>query len=201
MNNKETILNILKTALAINKSREGASDLIYYLENGTDYFTAPASTIYHGNYEGGLSEHSLNVYNLLKEKVSRFNLNIGEDTIAICGLLHDACKLNTYIKSKKWDKDFKNKTGEWRQIDCYEIDDKFPASHGSKSVFTLQRFIKLTDEEILAIQWHMGTSSASVLFPYPDGYSYNSAKEMYPLVTLLFTADLEASGIMENKNK
>ena len=194
MTTKETILNILNTSL---KNREGASDLIYYLENGTDFFTAPASTIFHNNVEGGLAEHSLNVYNLLKEKINRFKIGAKEDTIAICGLLHDACKINTYKLSKKWDKDFKQATGKWREIPCYEIEDTQPLGHGEKSVMVIQRFMKLTDEEMIAIRWHLGPFEPGTLFPYPTGHSYKKAKEMYPIVTLLYTADIESSEIIE----
>lgn len=189
---KEKILKILSEDL---KNREGIENFLYYLENGTDFFTAPCSTIFHLNGEGGLAKHSLNVYTLLKEKVERHGLKTPPDTIAICGLLHDLSKTNFYVKGKKW----KKENGKWVQIDCYEVEDQFPASHGSKSVFILQRFLKLTDEEILAIQWHMGPFQQSVGFNYPDGYAYKNAREKYPLVTLLFTADFESSDVLEKQ--
>jgi len=195
MTTKETILNILNTTL---KDREGITDFVYYLENGTDFFTAPASTIFHGNFEGGLSEHSLNVYNLLKEKNGKFDLKVKEDTIAVCGLLHDICKINIYTKSKKWDKDFKNTTGQWREIDCYETNNNLPLGHGEKSVMIIQRFIKLTDEEMIVIRWHMaGMFEPSIHFQYPNGSAFKKALDMYPLLTLMITSDMEASGMLD----
>ena len=197
--NKRIILNILKDTL---KKREGANNFIYYLKNSTDFFTAPASTIFHGNFEGGLAQHSLNVYNLLKEKVERYKMKTADSTISICGLLHDICKTNFYIKTKKWDKKFKEQTGEWRQIDIYETNETFPAGHGEKSVFILQRFLKLTDEEIITIRWHMGGMfDASIHFQYPNGIAFKKALEMYPLLTLMISADMEASAMLDKTIK
>jgi HD superfamily phosphohydrolase YqeK len=191
---KNEILKIINEDL---KDVEGIENLIGYLENGTDFFTAPASTIFHGNGDGGLAEHSLNVYHLLVEEAKISGLEYPQRTLAICGLFHDICKINYYKKSWKWDKEHKDKTGEWRKIDAYEVEDNFPVGHGEKSVIMLQRFIKLTDEEILAIRWHMGCFSPGVHFNYPDGYAYKRAQEMSKLVTLLFMADLKATKILE----
>jgi len=193
-------MNIFKEKIILELDKElgaidGGDNLLYYLENGTDFETAPGSTIFHSNGEGGLAKHSWNVYELLKEKVERFELKTPSRSVAICGLLHDACKLNTYVKGKKWSKD----TGTWQQIDCWEVKDEFPFGHGEKSVAVLQRFIKLTDEEMLAIRWHLGPFLPGTHFPYPDGMAYKKAKELYPLVTLLYAADLESSELLEKK--
>jgi len=189
---KEKILKILKEDL---KDRDGAEDFLYYLENGTDFFTAPCSTIFHLAKDGGLAEHSMNVYELLKEKVARYELKVNPDTIAICGLMHDLCKTNFYKKGKKWTKS----DGKWLEVDCYEVDDQFPTGHGEKSVFILQRFLKLTDDEILAIRWHMAAFDASIHFNYPNGFPFRASIKKCPLVTLLVTADMEASNIIEKE--
>lgn len=191
---KKQVLKIVEESL---KNVDGIDNLVGYLEMGTDFYTAPSSTIFHGNVEGGLVEHSLNVYHLLVEEAKISGLEFEPRTLAICGLFHDLAKVNTYKKVKKWDAKHKQATGQWREIDGYEVDDQLPVSHGAKSVIILQRFIKLTDEEILAIAWHMGYTSPGTMFNYPDGYAYGKAQEMSKLVTLLFVADLKAAKILE----
>ena len=62
MNNTERFLSIYQEKI----HREGADKLLDYLRTGTDFFTAPASTRYHGAHEGGLLEHSLTVMKLLE---------------------------------------------------------------------------------------------------------------------------------------
>ncbi len=190
--NKTTIYNILTEKLDFET---GFVNLLKYLDTETDFFTAPCSTEYHLNCEGGLAQHSLDVYNILKEKVKYYNLekNISESTIAICGLLHDVCKTNFYTKGKKWVKI----NGGWQEQERWVVNDQFPVGHGEKSVFILQRFLKLTEEEIATIRWHMMSFDAGIHFNYPNGYPFRSAIKKYPLVTLLATADMEASNILE----
>ena len=107
---KEEFLNLLKSV-----QREGIEKLITYLEK-TDFFKAPASTRFHGNYEGGLLEHSLNVYHLLKEKVSQKPysevISASDDTIILITLLHDICKTNYYTVDYR---NKKNADGVWVQ--------------------------------------------------------------------------------------
>lgn len=186
---KNKIIKILNDGLG---DRDGKKDLIAWLET-TDFFTAPASTMFHGNIEGGLAEHSLNVYELLAEKVKRYNLDISMGTIVICGLLHDVNKTNFYKKDFKWVKD----DGKWIQKEIWVVDDKFPSGHGEKSVFLIQKFINLTDEEILAIRWHMGNFDPGISFNYPSGFPFRQSQKSHKLVTLLMTADMEAMFILE----
>ena len=189
---KNKIKSILKQI-----NRDGINSLISYLEDNTDFYTAPCSTQYHLSSEGGLAEHSLNVYTLLKEKIKYFNLtkDVSDSSIAICGLLHDLCKTNFYEKGTKWVKI----NGGWQEQEIWVVNDQFPVGHGEKSVFLLQRYITLSNEEIAAIRWHMMAFDAGIHFNYPSGYSFRSATEKYPLVTLLATADIEASNIIERK--
>jgi len=189
---KEEIKNLILDILTVKLSL--SADLLKYLETDSDFFTAPCSTEYHLNYEGGLAEHSLHVYNLLVDKIKYYEIkDIPESTIAICGLLHDICKTNFYTKGKKWVKI----NGGWQEQERWVVNDQFPVGHGEKSVFILQRFLKLTEEEIATIRWHMMFFDAGIHFNYPSGYPFRSAIKKYPLVTLLATADMEATNILE----
>lgn len=172
--------------------RPGANDLYSFLEL-SDFFEAPCSTEFHLCQPGGLAEHSLNVYNLLEEKVQRYGLDIANDTVIICGLGHDLCKCNFYVKGTKNVKE----NGRWIEKQVYKVNDQFPFGHGEKSVSILQDYMSLTDEEKLAIRWHMVAFDPGIHFNYPSGFPFRAAANKYPLVTLLFTADYEASQILE----
>lgn len=163
--------------------REGADKLLEWLCS-TDFFTAPASTKFHGAYEGGLVEHSVNVFN---------RLGRNDETGAIIALLHDICKANFYTVSFR---NQKNEHGVWVQVPYYTIDDKLPYGHGEKSVYIISQFMKLTDEEAMAIRWHMGGFDESVK---GGSYALSGAWEKYPLGVLLHCADLQASYLDENK--
>lgn len=175
--------------LLISTQREGIENLIQWLEKETDFFTAPASTKYHLTYEGGLLEHSLNVYEELKDELGFPDDNV-PDSVVIVSLLHDICKANYYQIDKKWQKNEKN---EWEEVPYYSTNDLFPLGHGEKSVILLQRFIELTDDEIMAIRWHMGS------FESKDNYKYlNEAFNHYSLALELHIADLKATYFREN---
>jgi hypothetical protein len=188
-NIKETI-----TALLQSVNREGIDRLISFLYQ-SDFFTAPCSTEYHLAVPGGLAEHSLNVYNVLKQKVQSYNLNIPGESLIICGLCHDLCKVNYYTTGKRNVKE----NGVWREKEVFMVKDQFPMGHGEKSVSILQDFIRLENFEKLAIRWHMTAFDPSIHFNYPNGYAFRAAAAQHPLVTLLFTADYEASNIIEAK--
>lgn len=163
--------------------REGAKELLKWICE-SDFFKAPASTKYHGAHEGGLVEHSINVFNRLGRK---------DETGAIVALLHDICKANFYTVSFR---NQKNEHGVWVQVPYYTIDDKLPYGHGEKSVYIISQFMKLTDEEAMAIRWHMGGFDESVK---GGSYALSGAWEKYPLGVLLHCADLQASYLDENK--
>ena len=169
---KEEYINLLK---GIN--REGMDKLIEFLEN-SDFFTAPASTRYHGAWEGGLLAHSMKVYEILKTKTE------DSDAVKIVALLHDICKTNFYKT------DFRNvkNNGVWEQVPYYTIDDTIPYGHGEKSVMMISEFIKLTPEEKYAIRWHMGFTEPKELYG-----TLGQAYKKYPLALLTFEADLEAT--------
>jgi hypothetical protein len=186
---KEKIISTLQTV-----KRDGIERLITYLENESDYFTAPASTKYHNNFVGGLAEHSYKVMEILNQKNQQFNLNIPLDSIIICGLLHDLCKCNFYVKGKKNVKEGKKPDGRdnWVEKEVWEIDDQLPLGHGSKSIIILQRFIPMSEFEVLAINFHMGIPE-----DYEMKNAYNKATEKYPAIITLHTADLESSYLLE----
>lgn len=175
--------------------REGADALLDYLcSAGSDFFTAPASTRFHGNYEGGLCEHSLNVYRNLKAYLDRpytkelTGVTYSEESIAIVALLHDMCKVNCYKTS--W-RNAKNEEGQWVKVPYFEFDDALPYGHGEKSVYIIGGFMKLTREEAFAIRYHMGFSGTE------DARNVSRAFEMFPLAFALSVADMEASFYQE----
>ena len=191
--NKNRFMEIYKTHI----KREGADRLLTYLEK-SDFFTAPSSTRFHCSYEGGLSEHSLNVYDCLKDYLSRdfvrnrYNLNPSEEKIAIVALLHDLCKVNTYVVSMRNKKD---ENGQWVQVPFYEFKEKFNyGSHGGKSIFIIQEFMKLDPEEQVAINCHMGAYDRM-----PGDFSLNNAYAQFPLALALHIADVESTVILEHE--
>ena len=178
---KEQFLELLKSI-----QREGIEDLIKFIEN-TDFFKAPASTRFHGNFEGGLLEHSMKVYEILVQKVKNtcIDINVSEDTLKIIALLHDICKVNFYKVDYR---NAKNERGEWEKVPYYTVEDKIPYGHGEKSVMMITEYIKLTSEEKYCIRWHMGFSEPKELYG-----TLGEALKKYPLALLLNEADLEAT--------
>lgn len=187
---KEEFLSIYNE----NIKRDGADNFLNYLLK-TDFFTAPASTRFHGSHEGGLLEHSLNVYHCLKDYLERdrtkqlYRMNYSEETIALCALLHDVCKVNFYKTDYR---NAKNERGEWEKVPYYTIDDTLPYGHGEKSVYIISSFMRLTREEAFAIRYHMGFSGVE------DKNSIGKAFEMFPLAFALSVADMEASYYLES---
>ncbi len=193
MTKKEEFISLYKEHI----QREGADALLEYLCSRTsDFFTAPASTRFHGAYEGGLVEHSLNVYHCLRDYLARprvqeaYGLTPGEETVAIVALLHDLCKINCY---KPGFRNVKDDNGQWQKVPTFEFDDKLPYGHGEKSVYILTGFMKTTREEAFAIRYHMGFSGTD------DIRNVSSAFEMFPLAFALSTADMEATVFLEKK--
>ncbi len=193
MSFKEEFIEIYNRCI----KREGADRLLQHLLSpASDFFTAPASTRFHGSYEGGLVEHSINVYECLCDYLARervqelYGIEASEETIAIVALLHDICKMNFY---KPGFRNVKDANGVWQKVPTYEIDDKLPYGHGEKSVYMISGFMRLTREEAFAIRYHMGFSGNE-----PAG-NVGSAFEMFPLAFALSTADMEATYFLEGK--
>lgn len=144
------------------------------------FFTAPASTRFHGNYEGGLYDHSRAVAYYLDDLTKRLELEWERpESPYIVGMYHDLCKCESYV--------FDIETDRY----TYNPDIIIPG-HGEKSVIMLSRYMKLTDEEIACIRWHMGAFEKD---PKMWDY-YGRAIETFPNVLYTHTADMIASRII-----
>lgn len=188
---------IVETAL-LRTEKEGVDKLIKYLAS-SDFYTAPASTRFHGNYAGALAEHSINVAALFLEKNQQLGLGFPENTCLLAALCHDLCKVNFYAVEYKNQKVYDERGSksdakgrfDWQTVPCFVVEDSFPCGHGEKSVIMLQNFLRLTQDEILLIRWHMGPFAAA------NEYDFSSALKFRPEIAGLYTADLEASALME----
>ena len=191
MTNQERFLQIFQEKI----TREGADKLLDFLQR-SDFFTAPASTRYHGAYEGGLLQHSLNVYDCLVDILSRprmkelYGVEYSDESIAIAALLHDVCKVNFYKTSFR---NVKDENGKWVSAPYYTIEDSLPYGHGEKSVYIVSGFMRLTRDEAFAIRYHMGFSGTE------DTNNVGRALEMFPLAYAVCCADMEAAFLMEGK--
>lgn len=161
-------------------TRPGADSLKSWLQS-TDIETCPASTRFHESYVGGLKDHSVKVFHELCRLVKAYpEVKASMETIAVVSLLHDVCKLNTYKTELRNKKD---ESGKWIQVPFYTFqEDLSYGNHGGKSVFLVQKHIRLSDEEAVAIQCHMGVETGN--------YAVNDAYRQFPLAFLLHTADM-----------
>lgn len=195
MTPKEHFVDIYKSKI----HREGADELLKWLEERSDFFTAPASTRFHLACDEGLCIHSLHVYerlvSLMKNEEFRavcfgdMPENEVEETIAVVSLLHDVCKTNFYAVEMR---NKKNEHGVWQSVPFYTVKDTLPYGHGEKSVYIINGFMRLKRAEAMAIRWHMGA--------FADKDQLNTmttAYDMYPLAMMLHTADMFASHIDE----
>lgn len=181
--NKDGLCQLLRET-----GREGIDELIDWMENKTDYFTAPASTRpdYHGCHLGGLAEHSSNVYVLFFQKARQFNLELGDDEIVISSLLHDMCKVNTYKPNIL-------KSGKLSDAKPYVVEDNLPIGHGEKSIYLVTQHIDLTKTEALLIRWHMGPFDESW-----ENYEHKVGKAC-PTIYAFHNADQEASKYVDSR--
>lgn len=185
---KEMILDLLRST-----ERDGIDKLTDYLSDSTDFFTAPASTRFHNNFSGGLAQHCLNVYENFKSLLEIKGIEMSEDSIIICALLHDLCKCNTYVVETR---NRKNEQGQWEKYNIWATnkDVDIPLPHSSRSIAIIRKFIKLSIKEELTIFYHMG--------PYGgEDYEYRNmlkaANEKYPQTVLFYVADTIASYLDE----
>lgn len=188
--------------------RDGLEKLLEYLGT-TDFYTAPSSSMFHLNEDGGLCLHSMNVFHTavsLYEHVGApamssgdgpFTGEISMESIAISTLFHDLCKVGLYHKAERWKKD---EQGRWVSYPGWEVKDDLPLGHGEKSCYIVRGFMKLTRDEMLAIRWHMGMfdmgDSGSSLIR-----SFRSALDICPLVALVHSADFLTSNLKEKTTK
>ena len=191
--NKKEYIDIIKTHV----KRDGVNELLDYLENHSDFFVAPASGRRHSCFEGGLCFHSLNTYkrfksNIIQEYGEIYTETISDESIAIIALLHDVCKVNTYTV------DYRNQKvdGQWIQVPYYAYNNSLPYGHGEKSVYIINGFIRLTREEAMAINWHMGGFDPRV----QATTDMSEAFGRFPVAVLFHVSDLEATYLDEKLN-
>lgn len=198
MDYKKEFIELLKTT-----NRQGIDDLVEELED-LGFFKAPASTKFHLNEDGGLVQHSLNVCKAaLSMRKSMIDLDdslleaLPKDSVIIASLLHDTCKADIYKPTMKKEK---NRFGMWCDVPGYDVDySNFPLGHGEKSVIVLLRSgFELTDDEIMAIRWHMNAWDLPFQ-SYDIKSNFNKAKEICPLLSLVQAADCLASNLLERK--
>ena len=194
MSGKEEFIELFKEKI----TRPGADALLNFLEHKSDFFTAPASARYHLSCEGGLCEHSLNVYHCLVDYLQRervqelYGLEYSEETVAVVALLHDLCKIGCY---KKGFRNVKNDaTGQWEKVPFYQVADQLPYGHGEKSVYLIEHFMRLKTAEAIAIRWHMGGFDDAAR---GGCFAVSEAYNTYPLAVKLHIADLTATYLME----
>ena len=193
MPGKEEFMEIYKEHI----HREGSAELLDYLENKSDFFTAPASARYHGAYAGGLCDHSVNVFRCLEAYLARdrvkevYGVEYPMESVAIAALLHDLCKIGCYRAGTRNVKD--DATGKWEKVPTFFYEDKLPYGHGEKSVYIASGFMRLTREEAMAIRWHMGFSGDE------DKRLVGQALQQYPLAFALSVADMEATYFLEKE--
>lgn len=168
------------------------------------FFYAPASTNFHSNYKEGLLEHSVKVCKvglMLREQMINMNPDLEDrlpaESVILCTLLHDVCKSDIYKPAVK---KRKNHYGIWEEYKGYDVDySHFPLGHGEKSVIMLLRMgLELTDQEIMAIRWHM--TAWDLPFQSPEmKANLNAAKDKTPLCCIVQTADSLATNLLEYK--
>ena len=194
--NKEEFISLLKST-----EREGLEDVIADLDE-LGFFEAPASAGHHLNVAGGLVLHSLNtcksalaIYEGMQKLEPYLDKEVKRESVIIASLLHDVCKSDIYKRSVK-----KRKTnlGTWEEAEGYKLTYKnFPMGHGEKSVIMLLcSGLELYDDEMLAIRWHMGAWGVN-MNSYEDQRNYDTARTLYPLVSIVQAADGLAASIME----
>lgn len=211
-NNKEKFVRIVTEKII----RNDTSALITWLNFRSDFFEAPASSRHHLAEPGGLCQHSLNVYErlrklLIDEYGSMKNCPYTEESIAIVALFHDLCKANMYKPSYRNQKTYdsekvaaaenwqvKHDVGGdfiWEAVQAYEIDGEFIYGHGEKSVFILQHFITISQDEAVAIRYHMSSWQEGEARAAGDTFRRN------PLAFFLHVADETATFIDEVDKK
>lgn len=161
--------------------RKGIDDLMSWL-NYTDFYYCPASTRFHGAEPEGLVKHSINVYKhaLKLRELYWYYRQISTESLAIAALFHDLCKISCYQEEIRW----KKEDDKWQSYTAYKFEEQDPiGGHAAKSLYLLQNFIKLTEEEAAAIMCHMGA--------YEQTNYTNTAKvyERYLLPWIIHVAD------------
>lgn len=192
MATKEKFLELARE----NIKREGIDKLLEYLQK-TDFFTAPASTKFHSAHEGGLCAHSINVYNrfvanLKNEYGEDWEKVVSKESATIIALFHDICKVDYYKTEMRNVKE----DGVWVQKPYYTVEDGLPYGHGEKSVYIINGFLRLTRDEAMAINWHMGGFDNRVRGGF---YGLDSVFYSYPTALIFHLSDVQATYLDEKE--
>lgn len=201
--NKNEFLNLISQ---INIEGADTQGLVEFLLS-SDFFIAPASTKYHCNFDGGTCYHSLKVYKLLDDFCEKYYPGkYSKNSKLICGLLHDISKADFYekdIRNKKVYSDKGSKQDnmgrfDWFAEESYKVkeaaDRLIAGNHGFNSVVSVGRFIPLSLEETIAIQYHMLNSDDKAVI-----YDMSDILNKYHLLTCLYLADFTSTFILENE--
>ena len=173
--------------------RENIENLIKWIDE-SDFKYAPASTQYHSSYRGGLLQHSLNVYDVMRNDFSHLIkfYEIPEESVILTALLHDICKVYCYEVSMR---NVKNEEGQWIQVPYYTWNEQLPWGHGAKSVILIQYYgVHLNNVEISMIINHMGFTGSE------DDRRVSKLFDLCPQSLVLYYADLTATKAIENCN-
>jgi len=172
--------------------REGVEELLEWLATETDFYTAPASATKHGAVVGGLLKHSVYVLKYLRNFIKPLGDAIPDDSVIVVALLHDLCKANFYtIRTKN----VRVGDRQWEEQEYFAIEDQLPLGHGEKSAMLAQRFIELTDDELLAIRWHMGGFDDAAR-QYSGGQALAAAFARCKLAVAMNVADMYVANII-----
>lgn len=191
LDNKELIESILFNE--VPSARSGIHALIAYLESETDFYNAPCSTVFHLNITGGLALHSIKVFENFDKLCGLFYPDFPVESRAICAILHDLCKANTYVsavKSRRTGEYWPSGKAKWEDYMGWDFNEQFPYGHGEKSVYLIMKHMPLTDEEAMVIRWHMGCFDNSAK---SDSRPLSNATAKYPAIALLQAADMIAT--------
>ena len=186
--------NRYKALKALVKDRANEfNELMDYIENETEWLTAPASTRFHLCRESGLLEHSINVAEtLIRIKNTLYPL-IEDESCVIVALLHDLGKVGMpgeplYLKNKPTEN---QRRAGYGPTYPYSFNNGLTyLSVPIRSLYLALPFLPLSVDEAQAIAYHDGQ--------YVDD-NRSVAKNECPLTLLLQYADNWCGFVVEDR--
>jgi len=194
---KRQIIEAQKEML-LSVERKGMKELVEYMEE-KGFFTSPASSKYHGNYEGGLAEHCDNVYVLFSNMLHSFDIFVSESTRIICGFGHDLCKMGAYKSINENKNDYVNSLLNKKE---YMWNQDHPKGHAKLSLAILKKFIELKPIEEEIILYHMGMYGTKEFSASNGEYSIHDLSDVFnrnKLAKLFYFCDDMSSQFLEEK--
>ncbi len=190
--NKQRFLSLLREAANLDEKRSNGIRKLHDWIQTTEFFDMPASTQYHEPYSGGLCEHTLKVFDHLDKLASAYKIEASRQSIILCALLHDLCKIDLYEPyMRNCPPDREHST--WHKEPSYRIKEGIvEVGHASKSIWLAMHFFILTPSECEAIFNHMSMYDES---PYHKSYQIGNAFAHNSLAFLLHVADEASSYI------